>query len=329
MAEKTVSIKTLYLRNDARDQFVTTKVYGKGEPVVVWETDGSARFYIGDGKTEFQNLVGMNLSKADAEKLAGIAAGAQVNVIESVKVNGAALTVTDKGIDITVPTGALADKDKVAEADLDDTLKEKVNAAAKGNHAHENKTVLDGITAEKVAAWDKVSEKAAQTDLDTVAGKVDTLIGTDTGKSARTIANEELAKQLIPENASEALDTLGEIATWIQAHPNDAAAMNNKIAAIEAILAGIGGEDESATVVAYVTSVIDALKIGDYAKVADLTDAVGRIKALEDVGATKVEASEANGNIKVDGVETKVYELPVTVLDSGDTLIIDCGGANT
>lgn len=42
----------------------------------------------------------------------------------------------------------------MAEADLDDSLKSKVNAAAQGNHSHSNKTVLDGITAEKVAGWD-------------------------------------------------------------------------------------------------------------------------------------------------------------------------------
>ena len=34
-------------------------------------------------------------------KLAGIAAGAQVNVIETVKVDGTALTVTDKAVNIT------------------------------------------------------------------------------------------------------------------------------------------------------------------------------------------------------------------------------------
>ena len=39
-------------------------------------------------------------------KLTGIATGAQVNVIESVKVNGTAQTVTDKAVNITVPTKA-------------------------------------------------------------------------------------------------------------------------------------------------------------------------------------------------------------------------------
>lgn len=40
---------------------------------------------------------------AEKEKLGGIAAGAQVNVIESVKVNGTAQTVTSKAVDIAVP----------------------------------------------------------------------------------------------------------------------------------------------------------------------------------------------------------------------------------
>lgn len=41
---------------------------------------------------------------ADKAKLDGVAAGAQVNVLEGVKVNGSALTASDKVVDITVPT---------------------------------------------------------------------------------------------------------------------------------------------------------------------------------------------------------------------------------
>lgn len=88
---------------------------------------------------------------------------------------------------------------------------------------------------------------------------VDTLVGTDTGKSTRTIANEELAKQLIPEDAQESMDTLSEIASWIQAHPDDAASMNASISALQAILGGIGGDGEKPTVVSYVADRVAAL----------------------------------------------------------------------
>ncbi len=55
--------------------------------------------------------------------------------------------------------GALSAKDKVAEADLETTLKNKINTVAEGNHSHANKAVLDGITAAKVTAWDGVAAK--------------------------------------------------------------------------------------------------------------------------------------------------------------------------
>lgn len=115
---------------------------------------------------------------------------------------------------------------------------------------------------------------AMDTRMDAAEGKLTTLIGTDADKSVRTIANEELAAQLIPENAAESLNTLQEIAQWIQDHPGDAAAMN---AAIEALETKVGDDP----VADQITAAIKALKIGDYAKAADLTAAVSRIAALE------------------------------------------------
>lgn len=101
------------------------------------------------------------MTNEEGTKLAGVATGAQVNVIEKIKVNGVEQTVgADKSVDVTVPTGALASLDEVAEDNLNAALKEKVNAAAEGNHSHANKTVLDGITAEKVAAWDAAEQNA-------------------------------------------------------------------------------------------------------------------------------------------------------------------------
>lgn len=72
------------------------------------------------------------MTNAEGTKLAGIAAGAQANVIEKIKVNGVKVTpaAEDKSIALTIPTGKLAGKNIVAEADLDTALKEKVNAAA-------------------------------------------------------------------------------------------------------------------------------------------------------------------------------------------------------
>lgn len=44
-------------------------------------------------------------------------------------------------------------------------------------------------------------------------------------------------------------------------------------------------------------------------------------------GATKVEASDTNGNVKIGGTETEVYKLPDTVVHDTDTIILDGGNA--
>lgn len=137
------------------------------------------------------------MTDEEGTKLEGIAVGAQVNVIETVKVNGTPLVPDgSKAVDVAVPTGALASKDKVTEVDLEETLATKINGKADKTtvtaldervkvvegkaHEHTNKTVLDGITSEKVTAWDKVSEKANDTDLAAIAktGNVNDLIQT-------------------------------------------------------------------------------------------------------------------------------------------------------
>ena len=58
---------------------------------------------------------------------------------------------------------------------------------------------------------------------------LNTLIGNDNGLSVRDISIDVLTKQLVPDTAQESLDTLEEIADWIQKHPQDAAAMNTAI----------------------------------------------------------------------------------------------------
>lgn len=117
-----------------------------------------------------------------------------------------------------------------------------------------------------------------QGSVDSVEGKVATLVGTDTGKSARTIANEELTKQLIPENASESLDTLQEIAAWIQKHPDDASAMNAAIAALQTKVGDIPEGATATTVVAYIKELVDAEKVRAAAAESGLDT---RVKAVE------------------------------------------------
>lgn len=165
-------------------------------------------------------------------------ADAQANIIESVKVNGTALDITDKAVDITVPT--------------------KV-----GDLTNDAGYLVAGDIASK-------AEKSV----------VDTLVGEDAGKSARTIANEELAAQLLSDKADASFKTLQELATWIEDHPEDAAEINERLDALE------GAVDTETTVAEQISTALDnalkvegaeGAKVEKYALATDLATTNGEV----------------------------------------------------
>lgn len=195
-----------------------------------------------------------------------VSTGGEPNVITSVKVNGTALAIAEKAVDILIATGT-------------------ANGAIAVNNVD---VAVKGLAA--LAYKAQVSQADLDAALQAVLGNITTLVGADAGKSARTIANEELAAQLIPESAKESLNTLTEIAAWIQEHPDDASAMNAAIEALQAVTAGIGGEeDDYATVVAAIEGKISAAQAAIYAAIT---------------------AGETNGHLDVNGTDVTVYTHP-------------------
>lgn len=72
------------------------------------------------------------MSDEQDSKLESIEENAQVNKIESISVNGQDVEIAEKKAKITIdiPSGALASKDEVSEAELESTLAEKINGKA-------------------------------------------------------------------------------------------------------------------------------------------------------------------------------------------------------
>lgn len=179
--------------------------------------------------------------KEQVEEL--VTTGGEPNKLEGVKVNGAALSIVEKMVDILIATGT-----------------------ADGTIAVNGKDV-------------------AVKGLATLQQTITTLVGNDSGKSARTIANEELAAQLIPDSAQESLNTLQEIADWIQNHPDDASAMNAAITAIQGVLAGIGADQTYTTVIGAIDQKITA-------------------------ALATIQAGSTNGHLDVNGTDVTVYTHP-------------------
>lgn len=90
----------------------------------------------------------------------------------------------------------------------------------------------EAIAAAK-AAGDAAQEdvNSLSADVEVIAGQVETLVGEDSGKSARTIAAEVIASSLA--NADEDYNTLQEMSDWISGHADSAATMNSQITALE------------------------------------------------------------------------------------------------
>lgn len=195
------------------------------------KTDGSVAKAVADAQAGLETKI----SAADAK-----AAGAQT-AVDNLK--------TYVG---TIPEGATS-KDVVSY------VNEKTAGIATDASLGALKKRVD--TAEGDIKTAKADITALQGRADAVEGKVAALVGEDAGKSARTIANEELTKQLIPEGAKESLDTLQEIAAWIQKHPDDASAMNAAISALKTKVGDIPEGATSTTIVAYIKELVDAEKV--------------------------------------------------------------------
>ena len=225
------------------------------------------------------------------------------------------------------------------------TLITKIGAAKDGNTAatglyalietaqkQADKGVTDAATAQSAA-------EAAQSDIDALetvvcaddtAGlrkrikdnetAITTLNGNGEGSVSKAVSD---AVSTLIDGAPDTFDTFKEIAAWITEHGEDATAMTTAISALEAILVGFGtGEGETGTVKKYVDDAIAALKIGDYAKAADLTALAGRVDTLEGKPAVSITQEQIDAwTAKQDAgdfVEKSAYNTKVKALEDAN-----------
>lgn len=182
------------------------------------------------------------------------------------------------------------DLDVYTKKEVDDAIAEAVDglvdedALADAIKDFATKNYVDGEidkVEEAIAAIDFVDENELNAALAPYAKTAD--VNTELDKKAKQTDLEALQNRvdafLTGEGTEAALDSLQELIAYIDSHDDvDIAGILEDIQGLEDKLAGI-----DTTVVAYVTSAIEALKIGDYAKAADLADLAARVKTLEDV----------------------------------------------
>lgn len=228
--------------------------------------DGLAVNYDAAGTAETKvNELANGQVKTNTEAIATLNGGANTE-------GSVAKAVADVKAGLETKISAVDAKAVAAQAAADNAKNAADAVDAKVGVVPEGSTVMTEIQKVKDAAYNDAEVRgliktnadnitALTGRADAVEGKVSTLVGEDAGKSARTIANEELTKQLIPEGAKESLDTLQEIAAWIQNHPDDASAMNAAITALKTKVGDIPEGATATTVVAYIKELVDAEKV--------------------------------------------------------------------
>lgn len=257
------------------------------------ETEGSVAKAVADAKTALEE---------DIASAAAAASAAQKDVADLEAYVG------------TIPEGASAES-------VVEYIDEKTAGIA-------TDAALDSLTSRVATAEGKITTAEGeidtlQADVDAVEASIETLVGTDTSKSVRTIANEELAAQLIPEDAQESLDTLQEIAAWIQSHPSDASAINAAIEALKTQVGDIPEDATASTIVAYIQEVVAVEKTRAEAAEGDLA---------EDIAALEAKFGEGEGSVSdmiADAVaeETSAREAAETAIKSDITALTSRVGA--
>lgn len=231
------------------------------------------------------------MSPEDFNKLAGISAGAEANVLEGVKVNGVALSIASKIVDILIATGSTNGTISVQGTDV--PIKDLAALAYKAN-----------ISADELDAALKavIDAKAESSEVSTLSGKIDTLNGTGSGSVSKAITDafNDFATKVSDDGV---VNSYKELIDWAAEHGGEAAQMTAAITNIENLLTGIGGEGDPATVKAAIAAAINDLNIGNYYTKTEVDTALnGKVSKEDGKGLSQNDFTNAFKS-KLDGIQ--------------------------
>ena len=227
-------------------------VYTPGNGIEISNSNEvSAKVVTGNGLTLDSNGIAMGLadgnnagamSAADFTKLGTIEASAQTNVIETVKVDGTALTVTNKEVNIELPdysetyapialTGTVADN-KTAFDNYTAATDTRLDTIESG---YTQNSVYDAYTAATDSRLDVLETSAAtKTEVGTLSGRVDTLEASAATKTeVGTLSGRVDTLEAI--SADTRLDALEAVSADTRLGNLEAVSADTRLQALEAL----------------------------------------------------------------------------------------------
>lgn len=214
--------------------------------------------------------------RSDVSDLQDVVGDAQNGLVKDVADNATAITAVEEKIGDVTEGKTVVEMivEAKSEAAYDDT------ALAGRVTAIENDYLK---AADKTALETKITEEATQAKTDAIA-----VIMGEAGIDEKYDTLKEIADWILSDttNSAELITRVSNIeADYLKGE--DKTVLQSDIDALETLVGALPEDAVSTNVVAYIQEVVDGLKIGDYAKAADLTALTNRVKALEDVGAEK------------------------------------------
>ena len=191
-----IDFSTLATKEEVATKADSDKVYSKDS--------ADATFVKIDGYVAY--------SDDEKTKLAGIAEGAQVNVLEGVKVNDVELTIgTDKKVNIDLSAYAIADE--TATKSALEALEEIVNGKAESEDVY-TKDEVDGT-------FLKITDKYNDTEVRNLIGGIDTRVETLEAIDHQKIVNEALNKFATDLSDDGIVNTYKELVDYAASHSSE------------------------------------------------------------------------------------------------------------
>ena len=242
----------------------------------------------------------------------------------------------DLASDVSTLQGQVASLiEKVGSATQNETAATGLYALIEAAQKQADKGVVDAKAADDkaVAAQADVDALEAVVGADDTAGlrkrikanenAIGVLNGTGEGSVTKAV-NDAINDFATKATENGTIDTFKELVDWVAGHPDIVNGLTGDINKLKAILKGFGtAEGESPEVKAYIDGAIKALKIGDYAKAADLTALAKRVSVVEKLPAAGITAEDiAKWNAKQDAgnfVDQSAYNTKMAALDKADS----------
>ena len=245
-----------------------------------------------------------------------VSTGGEANILEGVKVNGTALAITDKMVDLLIAAGtengtisvngaavavaglqALAYKAKVSEGDLDEALLASI--AAKATDAD-----LQALTVRATTAEGAITE---------IQGDIESLqsAGYQTSEQVQSAIQTAIAAtghahfekvDAVPDAESAEENVLYLVMNEETSHYDIYALVGDTVELLDDTTVDLSAYSTTEQMNTAITEAVEALNIGDYAKASELLAAVGRITALEEKFSNYYTKEELD--TKLDGYAT-------------------------